>query len=124
MLPLQEILPWQFALSKGRRLLKEDDIDAGKARLPGLLRHFLYDHLAYERNGDAAHAMDDLLRTGDIGPRQVRTMGELRCWRVFARFRNELLQTQRNVIGYPLLQMLGGLGHIELLVLKLLREFH
>ena len=35
-LPTQEILPWQFALSKGRRLFKEGDVDPHRALLPGL----------------------------------------------------------------------------------------
>lgn len=66
-LPMQEILPWKFALSKGCCIFKKRYVNAGHTRLFRLLRDFLYHHLTHKGNRNTPHAVYHFVGAGDIG---------------------------------------------------------
>ena len=121
-LPAQEILPCQFALSESRSTLKKGYIYTGDLVLCRLLGDFFNDHLAHEGNRDASDAVHDFIGAWNHGPGEIRAIAGLGLRRMFARLRDELLEAHRHVVGDPLVDVLCSPGGIGALVLELLRQ--
>ena len=122
MLPAQEILPRQFALSKRCSTFKEGDIHTGNVFVLGLLGDLFNDHLAHKGDRDTPYAVYDIVGAWHGGPREIRPIACLGLRHVFTGLRDELLQTHRDVVRDPRLDALNCLGRIGTLVLELLRE--
>lgn len=118
-LEAQEILSRQLALSEDGRPLEEGDVDEcdplGPSGVSDLLRH----HLADERNRNPAEPVDHFLRATDPRSGEHGAVGGCSLWDVLARFRDELGQTEGDVIRDPRLDPLPGRLRVELALLEL-----
>jgi hypothetical protein len=122
MLPAQEILSRQFALSKRCSTFKKGDIHTGNVFLLGLLGDLFNDHLAHKGDWDAPYPVYHVVGAWHGSPGEIRSIARLRLRRVFTGLRDELLQTHRDVVRDPRLDALNCPGRIGTLVLELLRE--
>src|SRR5262245_6898022 len=97
-------LPLKFALSKRRCVFEERDVDACYPLASGGIHHFLDDHLPHEGNRNAFYAMHHLIRAPDGGPLEKGTILSIHRRGMLAGFWDELLESQRDKVGYPMLQ--------------------
>src|SRR5512132_2606657 len=102
-------LPLKFALSKRRRLFEEWHVDARHAVAAGGIDHLLNDHLPHERNRDTFDAMDDLIRAAHGSALKIRAVRSVHRGWMLARFRDELLESQRHKVGHPMLEAFDSL---------------
>src|SRR2546423_12112907 len=101
-LKAREILPRELALSERGRALEEGHVHHRDVLGARRVRHLLGDHLAHERDRDAAEPVQDLVGAADAGARQHRALvGGRLVGIVLARLGDELLQPQRHVLGHP-----------------------
>jgi hypothetical protein len=97
-------LPLQFALSKRRGVFEERDVDAGYPIALGGIGHFLDDHLPNEWDGNAFDTVHHLIRTPHGGTLEIGAVRHVHRRWMLARFGDELLESQRDKVGHPMLQ--------------------